>query len=228
MEKSKKKFKWWILVLCTVLLAVILFLAVCFAPFLKHRGKLGPHVYYAFNQDTGTVLIYGRGWTDFFEIRLQPPCGGILFDPSPLIQESAESPILTVVVLPGVTGLECGVLRDCYELQTVYLPDTLEYFDMSAVCRPDTDDIEHPVNHVTIYFDGDAPRTYEDKNLYPGMKETFDTHPLFVDAYDVTVVHRPDAKGWDEVPWCNHDYDEEYAFPLEARDFSIDWLSLLR
>lgn len=236
MEKSKKKFKWWIVVFCAVLLAIILFLAACIIPYLAHRGQIGPNVYYAFNHRTGTAIIYGKGSTYWYQTTYMSENFKYQFDPvgttvveqltgvthyfpndsgelnwSPLTLEARNASMRKVIVLPGVTALDTGFVQDCIDLRAIYLPDTIEYFSALAINA----DGAHDRTSLTVYFGGDAPR----------ITLSYGDSPPSFGLYDVTVVHRPDTSGWEGPSWA-FDETDPYCKAVEVQDFSVNWLPL--
>ena len=222
-----KKKRWVFGILLSVfLLVVVIFLAVCTVPFLFHRGKIGPDVFYAFNRITGTVVVYGTGNTYFCQPTYICDSGtmdadderwGSTFtdqsgethtypeDPHefrhPLLMAEAEqAPLRKVIVLRGVTGLDSGTFRECHDLRAIYLPDTLEYVGIYPF---------YDLKDVTIYFPSDAPPM---------------THVLIGESTGVTIVHRPGTTGWDQEILRYYAGDEYPEYSVVERNYIVNWL----
>ena len=108
--------------------------------------------------------------------------------PAP-IQEIAPSafqntPIECVVFQKGTTHILERAFKGCKNLESVTLPQTLEFIRYQAFCDC--------LSLTNVTFMGDCPKTEKD---------------LFLDSPDVTVYYDPSARGWKpdrDGRWAEH------------------------
>lgn len=104
--------KKWILACVLVALGIALLCLNISAVSMSAGGVCGPNAYWKFEEETGTLTIYGQG-----VVRQRPWYSSV---------EQTHHLVKHVVVEEGITELESYSFADCINLETVQLPQSLE------------------------------------------------------------------------------------------------------
>ena len=206
-----------VLIISLLSLFVVAFMLFAF-PWLHHLGRENESIRYALHTPSGTLVYFGTGelkagdanpslhsYTRFFPETYDWYMETTNHGGTTCVWTKASADLYrlrdkvrTVVVKEGITYINLALAPMCSQAQTLYLPASLTKFDYYLL---------HQMSVKTIYFSGDAPALGEqtERGILQALQSMGD---------DLTIVHKPGAKGFDAEPWQQfHVVEQDFRAP---------------
>lgn len=96
-------------------------------------GHIEDDVYWSFNEETETLIIYGNGEIPGFDINLSYPYSNYTNTEQPWYKYYES--IKHVEISEGITNVSNNCFNECNFIEDVSLPSTLQYIDDESFCQ---------------------------------------------------------------------------------------------
>lgn len=192
----KKPLKITLIVLAALLVVLVAGVAILF-PYFQNRGQMGDNVYYLYNENSGTLVIYGEGemW-DFYD----PNAMGYRLEgmhPSPFHSSEAfaedTAPMKRIIVLEGVTAITSHAFYGCANLEEVCIP--------ASVLRIEDLSFNECPNLRRIYFSGDRSVMSVSAAFCKTIRACAAGEADSLTNHHITVIHKPGTTGYGGYGW---------------------------
>lgn len=189
-----------ILIALSILFAVLAVSVWHFAaPWTRMTGQPGEDVFYTFNQNNGTLLIYGTG--EMWEFTGGQIAGDSTRTSFFCVDEWMMNQVIRLVILDGVTEFPANVIGKCKFLKEIYLPASMKLIHDGA--------FTHCTGLQSVCFAGDAA--------------FLTTNALPEDNPYLHILHTADAANFDDKVWSGvwANYD------CKTGSVKIPWVNIL-
>ena len=195
----KKPLKITLIVLAALLVVLVAGVAILF-PYFQNRGQMGDNVYYLYNENSGTLVIYGEGemwdfhipgmscWTPSEEYHTSP-----FYRPGWKLQDMEYAPLKRVIILEGVTAITANAFYGCLDLEEIYIPASMERIMSYA--------IQECPNLRRMYFSGDQPWMSLSDSFCKTTETNIAGEADSLTNHHITVIHKPGTTGYGGYGW---------------------------
>lgn len=195
----KKPLKITLIVLAALLVVLVAGVAILF-PYFQNRGQMGDNVYYLYNENSGTLVIYGEGemwdfhipgmscWTPSEEYHTSP-----FYRPGWKLQDMEYAPLKRVIILEGVTAITANAFYGCLDLEEIYIPASMERIMSYA--------IQECPNLRRMYFSGDQPWMSLSDSFCLTTETNIAGEADSLTNHHITVIHKPGTTGYGGYGW---------------------------
>ena len=190
--------KHWIIGISIAAVSFLAILCVVLAvPWFRHTGQLGDEIYYRYNINSGTLVIYGEGemW-DFYDpnamgYRLEGAFSSPFHSSEAFSEDTA--PLKKIIVLEGVTAITSHAFYGCANLEEVWIPASVQRIgDLSFNECP---------NLRRIYFSGDRPGMSVSAAFCKTIRACAAGEADSLTNHHITVIHQPGTTGYGGYGW---------------------------
>ena len=197
-----------------LLLAAVLYMVFAY-PWLRHMGRENDGIRYTLNTYTGTLVFSGHGevvpdglesaqhwYTELFPethaVYAKGRGQSAFWTRSAIDLYPIRDSVRTIVVKEGITQFSNAIAPEYGNLNAIYFPASLTALDSGVF---------HDAAPRFLYFSGDAPQL----GVYAPRMVLDD---LLAMGDDLTIVHKPGAKGFDAEPWQQfHVVEQDFRTP---------------
>ncbi len=198
-----------------VILAVVLILAaglyLFLRPWTQHLGADWPGNVYALHERTGTLVLFGEPEMNhkYVDYLAGSPTPEKWYSTMAVELGESRSQVKQLVISEGITHVLGTLVPDFENLQEVWIPASV--VRIGARGNYPSGDVFGNAYVKTIYFCGDAPQL-----------DSLTFRNMHTDPKDLTIVHKPGAKGFDTEPWQQfHVVEQDFSCPHSR----LGWLT---